>query len=871
MHNGRAFQMESLLVGCFWFECVIRSTAMFPWIILSCNLRQNYKQFFLKIERKTIKHVNVNIFYITRSTQIDKILIGKTDLLLKVKFSLALFPMKSVWNVPGKASALNPPPLTSSEPSPPLPVPPDPPGPDSPLSPHQFPPLSTGSKPLSSKKTGFKFLKNSSIVVANLLQPVTTEGTSVQGVSENQKIVVKASNTITFEPHTLRSTVPATVQTLPQENNPQTFRINPPKSPSPINTNKASTPLVHLQESSSNPAPSSNHDYSPPTPPTVSTQAPPTADPILISPTDHTLPSTKNAPAPVHVPSLVERFRAAEDKTLRRLAPVTISPSGRPRILILDSVFKAGAEIHKDFIICYFNGKTPPFNQIQSVFNHMWGKGQRLEINNNPLNRTTLVRIPSEYLRKKILEKNIWYVGYSMFHTAQWSSEHSSATPPLKAIKIWAHLTGVPLDLRYNAGLSLVVGLVGEPKETDDFTKNMVSLTVSHVKVEVDLTKPLPSVVEFERESGEVVEVSVHYPWVPPTCTHCHELGHIIRNYLQYTPPPSTDPPITAKSQGKKPSSSSTPVSKSTRQIFLKKTVASQASDLIITSEPGALQSDEMMIDKTALKPLSDIAGHKILDAPADLCLSPDPIPRPSLKRSRSSPTLSPPLSSNPNPFFFPLFIHPLPQLSFYNISPLTLNLPSPQKPLCHKKSILFSFTSHRSSKNCPLANEATKYYFFFTRESISDGGDPPSFPMCIKLFFWNVCGLNDPDKHRPFISWLFTHKPLFWCNLETHIKETSLPSLMSKLCNGWNFSSNHASDADGRIILIWRNPLTVQVIRQSRQTITCLLSIPSKESIYYTALYASNLSAERNDLWAELLHLHDTLDLENKKLDDCG
>ena len=106
MHNGRAFQMESLLVGCFWFECVIRSTAMFPWIILSCNLRQNYKQFFLKIERKTIKHVNVNIFYITRSTQIDKILIGKTDLLLKVKFSLALFPMKSVWNVPGKASAL---------------------------------------------------------------------------------------------------------------------------------------------------------------------------------------------------------------------------------------------------------------------------------------------------------------------------------------------------------------------------------------------------------------------------------------------------------------------------------------------------------------------------------------------------------------------------------------------------------------------------------------------------------------------------------------------------------------------------------------------------------------------------------------------
>lgn len=116
------------------------------------------------------------------------------------------------------------------------------------------------------------------------------------------------------------------------------------------------------------------------------------------------------------------------------------------------------------------------------------------------------------------MEKNIWYVGDSMFHTAQWSSAHSKSTPPLKAIRIWAHLTGVPLDLRHDEGLSLVAGLVGEPKET------------------------LPPVVEFERESGEVVEVSVHYPWVPPTCSHCKELGHVVRNCLLFSPP-TRDPP----------------------------------------------------------------------------------------------------------------------------------------------------------------------------------------------------------------------------------------------------------------------------------------------------------------------------------------
>lgn len=187
--------------------------------------------------------------------------------------------------------------------------------------------------------------------------------------------------------------------------------------------------------------------------------------------------------------------------------------------------------MHKDFIICHFNGRPPPFSLIQSVLNHMWGKGKRVEIHNNPLARSMLVRIPSDSLRQKIIEKNVWHIGDSMFHASQWSS--SLETPERReAIQIWAHLTGVPLDLRYREGLSLVAGLIGEPKETDEFTLNLVSLTLSHVKVEVNLSQPLPSVVEFVRQSGEVVEVQVDYPWVPPTCAHCKELGHISKNCL---------------------------------------------------------------------------------------------------------------------------------------------------------------------------------------------------------------------------------------------------------------------------------------------------------------------------------------------------
>lgn len=134
---------------------------------------------------------------------------------------------------------------------------------------------------------------------------------------------------------------------------------------------------------------------------------------------------------------------------------------------------------------------------------------------------------------------------------------------------------------------------------------------------------------------------------------------------------------------------------------------------------------------------------------------------------------------------------------------------------------------------------------------------------MNIKLFFWNVRGINDPVKHRPFISWLQCHQPLFGAILESHVKEPFLKPLMSKLCPGWHYCSNHGKDPDGRIILIWKDPIKVQIISQSSQCITCVLSAPNTQPLYYSAIYASNTAEERSDLWAELLYLATNLSLD--------
>lgn len=135
---------------------------------------------------------------------------------------------------------------------------------------------------------------------------------------------------------------------------------------------------------------------------------------------------------------------------------------------------------------------------------------------------------------------------------------------------------------------------------------------------------------------------------------------------------------------------------------------------------------------------------------------------------------------------------------------------------------------------------------------------------MSVKLFFWNVRGINIPSKHTPFISWLSTNKPLFGAILESHIKQPFLSSILSTLCPNWCYTSNHLSDPDGRIILIWRYTVKVQVLAQSRQCITCKLHFPTQPPVYYSAIYASNLSSERIELWTELIQIQTTYDLDS-------
>lgn len=274
-------------------------------------------------------------------------------------------PMQTRWAFPGRASAVQPASSTSGEALLPPPFPPDPPDPLSPLSPHLFPPLDS-TPPLTRSQTRRSHLTATHVdtVMTQAQHPTTASAISQATIQFGSLAEIESIFTVpaTGNPKTLSSfstssPSPSLEKLILPEPNSTNFKILQPNHNSPLLSNSASTSLT----------PS---DHAPPPSPVRSTI--PNSQPHTVPPHPNPPPIFQPQPQTHNAaPTLAETLRVRGDKSLQRLAPVTISETGRPRVLIPDSVFHKGAELHKDFIICYFNGRPPPpFKQIQSVLCH---------------------------------------------------------------------------------------------------------------------------------------------------------------------------------------------------------------------------------------------------------------------------------------------------------------------------------------------------------------------------------------------------------------------------------------------------------------------------------------------------------------------
>ncbi|RID72036.1 hypothetical protein BRARA_C03944 [Brassica rapa] len=415
------------------------------------------------------------------------------------------------WFSPDRPAALLPAPTTAGSP-PPLPDPPDPPLPID-----HFPSLqSTIVSPPLTKKQISRALGTASSVQAG----TNSETTCASPLAQDLPFIPDCPN-LAESGHSL--TAPASpVDPF------QGYTVHIPKNSIPFPPSTTSSSNTHNHPAKSNHSTQkstvskTNRILLPPRP-TVKSQTTPSQNQENLRPPPQ---------------SYAQKAKTNTNKVLQRLAPLSYSDAGIPQVTIPDEVFKRGAELHRDFIQGFFFAKMPSYQALQSVLNFMWGKGSKLDIRTNPKARSFLVRISNDYIRAKVLEKRIWYVGTAMFQVSSWNTSVAESIPISvpTSIPLWAYLKGLPLDLRSLEGLSFAAGLIGEPKETDEFTKNLTDLDLAHVKIEADLSKPLPVLIELRRTNGEIIPVEVSYPWIPPTCSHCRELGHIMKDCLSANP-----------------------------------------------------------------------------------------------------------------------------------------------------------------------------------------------------------------------------------------------------------------------------------------------------------------------------------------------
>lgn len=72
-----------------------------------------------------------------------------------------------------------------------------------------------------------------------------------------------------------------------------------------------------------------------------------------------------------------------------------------------------------------------------------------------------------------------------------------------------------------------------------------------------------------------------------------------------------------------------------------------------------------------------------------------------------------------------------------------------------------------------------------------------------MKVFSWNVRGLNGAGRKRVVRSWLQSLGSSVGALVETHVQEENFSSVLGATAPGWKVDNNYSQAAGGRIWLL--------------------------------------------------------------------
>ncbi|XP_074265913.1 uncharacterized protein LOC141588366 [Silene latifolia] len=127
-------------------------------------------------------------------------------------------------------------------------------------------------------------------------------------------------------------------------------------------------------------------------------------------------------------------------------------------------------------------------------------------------------------------------------------------------------------------------------------------------------------------------------------------------------------------------------------------------------------------------------------------------------------------------------------------------------------------------------------------------------------LGFWNVRGMNNPNKQLDNKQFLYQNKFGLFGLVGTKIKEQDFLVVLNNLGVQWKDINNNMHHPGGRVWIIWvPQVFNVHLIADSDQHITVEVSdITSEDIFWYTIVYGSNSDSDRLNLWEQLTQIKD-------------
>ncbi|KAG7529879.1 Reverse transcriptase domain [Arabidopsis suecica] len=454
-----------------------------------------------------------------------------------------------------------------------------------------------------------------------------------------------------------------------------------------------------------------------------------------------------------------------------------------------------------------FYSEPPAQGTVHAIVNGIWSRFHRDISVTKMEGNAFLFRVPNSSTRNRILSQGLWQIeGQTMF-VAKWKPGSIPQKPELSSAPVWLELRNVPLQFFNEDGFEFIAGLVGEPKGLHPSTANMTNLEVAKVFTLIDPRKPLPEAVNVQFPSGEISRVLVSSPWMPPICSFCKEVGHILKR-CKLAPVSCSACKSTCHSAAACPRAKAKPKKKVPRP---KKSA----------TPPELL----LNLPATSALPAPSVKGKEIVIG------SVLPSPKPALACNVASTSE---------------WIQVKPK----SVSKKGISIPASSPTPVQEGTICIDIGLDKIQADQDLLEAKSLESDSSDVLSSEDGVDPEiDESQFLKMF--------SQRQQRGFKDWFLLNRPIFGSLIETHVQQCKQKKLLSAILPGWSFKDNYAFSDLGKIWIMWHPSVKVSIISKSLQMMTCEVLLPDSQSeIVISFVYAANEESARRELWTEIVSI---------------